>query len=161
MENLKNLNFQTIWVIFCTLRSTLIYVKLRLLKYSSCRKVPGFLFLPTGLHLCLSHRDSRLQRQSGRVQSPWRRGWCSFGLPHRSLYAQLQVVACSVDSHFTHLAWMATPRTEGGLGKLDIPLLSDLTHTISKDYGVYLEENGHTLRGLFIIDPAGTLRCRL
>ena len=69
------------------------------------------------------------------------------------------MVACSVDSHFTHLAWMATPRTEGGLGKLDIPLLSDLTHTISKDYGVYLEENGHTLRGLFIIDPAGTLRC--
>ena len=50
------------------------------------------------------------------------------------------------------------PRTEGGLGKLDIPLLSDLTHTISKDYGVYLEENGHTLRGLFIIDPEGTLR---
>merc|ERR1712179_196768 len=69
-----------------------------------------------------------------------------------------EVVACSVDSHFTHLAWMSTPRTEGGLGKLDIPLLSDLTHTISKDYGVYLEENGHTLRGLFIIDPEGTLR---
>ena len=69
-----------------------------------------------------------------------------------------EVVACSVDSHFTHLAWMSTPRTEGGLGKLDIPLLSDLTHTISKDYGVYLEENGHTLRGLFIIDDKGTLR---
>jgi alkyl hydroperoxide reductase subunit AhpC len=43
-----------------------------------------------------------------------------------------QVVACSVDSHFTHLAWMNTPRSEGGLGRLDIPLLSDLTHTISK-----------------------------
>ena len=53
------------------------------------------------------------------------------------------------------------PRTEGGLGKLDIPLLSDLTHAISKDYGVYLEENGHTLRGLFIIDPEGTLRSQL
>ena len=71
-----------------------------------------------------------------------------------------QVVACSVDSHFTHLAWMNTPRKEGGLGRLDIPLLSDLTHAISKDYGVYLEENGHTLRGLFIIDPEGTLRFR-
>ena len=43
-----------------------------------------------------------------------------------------EVLACSVDSHFTHLAWMNTPRKEGGLGKLDIPLLSDLTHTISK-----------------------------
>ena len=37
-----------------------------------------------------------------------------------------------MDSHFTHLAWMNTPRSEGGLGRLDIPLLSDLTHTISK-----------------------------
>jgi len=69
-----------------------------------------------------------------------------------------EVVACSVDSHFTHLAWMAQPREEGGLGRLAIPLLSDLTHAISKDYGVYLEENGHTLRGLFIIDPKGVLR---
>jgi len=69
-----------------------------------------------------------------------------------------EVLACSVDSHFTHLAWMNTPRKEGGLGKLDIPLLSDLTHTISKDYGVYLEDNGHTLRGLFIIDDKGVLR---
>jgi peroxiredoxin (alkyl hydroperoxide reductase subunit C) len=41
---------------------------------------------------------------------------------------------------------MNTPRKEGGLGKLRIPLLSDLTHSISKDYGVYLEEMGHTLR---------------
>jgi len=69
-----------------------------------------------------------------------------------------EVVACSVDSHFTHLAWMNTPRKEGGLGRLDIPLLSDLTHSISKDYGVYLEDNGHTLRGLFIIDDRGILR---
>ena len=63
-----------------------------------------------------------------------------------------------MDSHFTHLVWMSSPRTEGGLGKLDIPLLSDFTHTISKDYGVYLDKNGHTLRGLFIIDPKGILR---
>jgi len=68
------------------------------------------------------------------------------------------VVACSVDSHFTHLAWMNQPRKEGGLGKLNIPLLSDLSHKISKDYGVYLEDLGHTLRGLFIIDEKGTLR---
>ena len=53
---------------------------------------------------------------------------------------------------------MNTPRKEGGLGRLEIPLLSDLTHTISKDYGVYLEDNGHTLRGLFIIDDKGVLR---
>jgi len=69
-----------------------------------------------------------------------------------------EVVGASVDSHFTHLAWMNTPRTEGGLGKLQIPLLSDLTHSISKDYGVYLEDNGISLRGLFIIDDKGILR---
>ncbi|CAH0407231.1 unnamed protein product [Chilo suppressalis] len=69
-----------------------------------------------------------------------------------------EVVACSVDSHFTHLAWINTPRKEGGLGKIKIPLLSDLTHSIAKDYGVYLEDVGHTLRGLFIIDDKGILR---
>ena len=47
------------------------------------------------------------------------------------------VVAISVDSQFTHLAWINTPREQGGLGKIQIPLLSDLTHQISKDYGVY------------------------
>lgn len=68
------------------------------------------------------------------------------------------VVACSVDSQFTHLAWINTPRKQGGLGPMKIPLLSDLTHQIAKDYGVYLEDQGHTLRGLFIIDGKGTLR---
>jgi len=69
-----------------------------------------------------------------------------------------EVVGCSVDSHFTHLAWINTPRKEGGLGKMNIPLLSDLTHKISRDYGVLLEDLGHTLRGLFIIDKKGVLR---
>jgi len=69
-----------------------------------------------------------------------------------------EVVACSVDSHFTHLAWTQVPRKEGGLGPLNMPLLSDLTHKISKDYGVFLEDNGHTLRGLFLIDDKGVLR---
>ncbi|KAM4905282.1 peroxiredoxin-4 isoform 1-T1 [Sylvia borin] len=69
-----------------------------------------------------------------------------------------EVVACSVDSKFTHLAWINTPRKQGGLGPMKIPLLSDLTHQISKDYGVYLEDQGHTLRGLFIIDNKRILR---
>lgn len=69
-----------------------------------------------------------------------------------------EVIACSVDSHFTHLAWINTPRKEGGLGNVKIPLLSDLTHKISTDYGVYLDDLGHTLRGLFIIDNKGVLR---
>lgn len=68
------------------------------------------------------------------------------------------VVGCSVDSQFTHLAWTKLARNQGGLGKIDYPLLSDITHEISKAYGVYLQDLGHSLRGLFIIDPKGTLR---
>lgn len=69
-----------------------------------------------------------------------------------------EVLAVSVDSVFTHLAWINTPRKEGGLGKMNIPLLADLTKQIAKDYGVLLEDAGHTLRGLFIIDDKGILR---
>jgi len=69
-----------------------------------------------------------------------------------------EIVAISVDSQFTHLAWINTPREQGGLGKIQIPLLSDLTHQMSKDYGVYLQDVGHALRGLFIIDGRGILR---
>ncbi|CAO1305494.1 unnamed protein product [Diamesa tonsa] len=69
-----------------------------------------------------------------------------------------EVIAASVDSQFTHLSWIKTDRKSGGLGSINIPLLSDLTHKISKDYGVYLEDLGHTLRGLFIIDGKGVLR---
>lgn len=69
-----------------------------------------------------------------------------------------EVVGVSVDSHFSHLAWVNTPRKDGGLGKLDYPLLADLTKKISRDYGVLLEDAGIALRGLFIIDPKGVVR---
>jgi peroxiredoxin (alkyl hydroperoxide reductase subunit C) len=68
-----------------------------------------------------------------------------------------QVIGCSVDSHFTHLAWTKQARKDGGLGKMNIPLVSDLTKQIAADYGVLLEA-GISLRGLFIIDPKGVLR---
>ncbi|KAL6067299.1 Peroxiredoxin-4 [Balamuthia mandrillaris] len=67
-----------------------------------------------------------------------------------------QVVGVSVDSKYSHLAWINTPRQHGGLGgELAFPLASDLTHSISRNYGVYLEEAGHSLRGLFIINREG------
>ncbi|XP_004838887.1 thioredoxin-dependent peroxide reductase, mitochondrial [Heterocephalus glaber] len=69
-----------------------------------------------------------------------------------------EVVAVSVDSHFTHLAWINTPRKSGGLGHMNIALLSDLTKQISRDYGVLLEGPGIALRGLFIIDPNGVIK---
>lgn len=69
-----------------------------------------------------------------------------------------EVVGVSVDSHFSHLAWINTPRKQGGLGQMNIPLLSDFNKTISRDYGVLLEDAGLALRGLFIIDPKGIVR---
>jgi len=69
-----------------------------------------------------------------------------------------EVVAASVDSNFSHLAWVQTPRNKGGLGPMKIPIISDLSRSLSKDYGVYLEDTGFTLRGLFIIDGKGIIR---
>lgn len=53
-----------------------------------------------------------------------------------------QVLGCSVDSHFTHLAWRNTPRKQGGIGPIRYPLVSDLTKQIARDFGVLLEEGG-------------------
>jgi len=69
-----------------------------------------------------------------------------------------EVIACSVDSQFSHLAWTNVSPKKGGLGKMEIPLLSDITKQISRDYGVLLEDQGVSLRGLFIIDDKGILR---
>lgn len=71
------------------------------------------------------------------------------------------VMAASIDSKFTHLAWWNTPRKEGGIAGVTIPLIADVTRSLSRDYGVLIEDGpdeGVTLRGLFIIDPQGKLR---
>jgi len=69
-----------------------------------------------------------------------------------------EVIGCSTDSHYTHLAWMNTPRKQGGLGDLNIPLLADKSLKIARDYGVLDEETGIPFRGLFIIDGKQNLR---
>lgn len=71
-----------------------------------------------------------------------------------------EVLACSVDSKFSHLAWINTPRNKGGLGTIENPILSDISKTIARDYGV-LVNDAIALRGLFIIDPNGTIRYEL
>lgn len=72
--------------------------------------------------------------------------------------AGCELVAVSIDSAYTHLAWTELPRNKGGLGKLNIPIVSDLTHQISRDYGVLLENEGHSIRGTFVVDGKGTVR---
>ena len=72
----------------------------------------------------------------------------------------VQLLSCSVDSHFTHLAWRQKPRREGGLGDIAYPMLADLNKQISRDYGVLLD-GGVSLRGLFLIDKEGVVRHQL
>ncbi len=62
------------------------------------------------------------------------------------------LLGCSVDSHFSHLAWI-----EKELGQVKFPLLSDITRNISRAYNV-LVHDAFALRGTFIIDPDGILR---
>ena len=68
------------------------------------------------------------------------------------------VIAASCDSKFTHLAWVNTPRTDGGLGAMGIPILADFNKDVANKYGVLIPGAGVPLRGLFIIDPKGDLR---
>jgi len=68
-----------------------------------------------------------------------------------------EILAISVDSEFSHLVWVQTPRKEAGVGYLRYPLVSDLKKQISSAYGV-LSEDGVALRALFIIDKDGIIQ---
>ena len=72
-----------------------------------------------------------------------------------------EVIGCSIDSQYSHREWALKPRKDGGLAPLEISLLSDKSHDISKDYGVHCDygnQKGLALRGTFIIDPKGILK---
>jgi peroxiredoxin 2/4 len=78
-------------------------------------------------------------------------------------YAEFQalnadILGVSVDSEFSHLAWIQTERRMGGLGDVNYPLVSDLKKEISIAYNVLDPNLGAALRGLFIIDRAGILQ---
>ncbi|MBF0374697.1 MAG: peroxiredoxin [Alphaproteobacteria bacterium] len=68
-----------------------------------------------------------------------------------------KLVAVSVDSHFTHLAWKNTPVDKGGLGKVQFPMVADLTKSIARSFGVLINE-AVALRGTFLIDRNGLVR---
>jgi len=81
------------------------------------------------------------------------------------------VVACSVDSHFSHWKWLQTELRDGGIRGVKYPIVSDLAKTISENYDVlagnydYSDEGDITFhgdpkayRGLFLIDKNGVVR---
>jgi peroxiredoxin 2/4 len=69
-----------------------------------------------------------------------------------------EVLGVSVDSEFSHLAWIQSDRKSGGVGDLTYPLVSDIKKEISAAYNVLDPEAGVALRGLFIIDKDGVIQ---
>ncbi len=70
----------------------------------------------------------------------------------------VQVIGCSIDSQFTHIAWRNTPIEEGGIGQVTYPLVADVKHRICQDYDVEFEHAGVAFRGSFLIDKEGVVR---
>jgi alkyl hydroperoxide reductase subunit AhpC len=69
--------------------------------------------------------------------------------------AGAEVIGCSIDSQFTHMEYTKKDRKKGGLGKMDIPLLADVSKNIVKKYGIMIDEGdecGVAFRATFIID---------
>ncbi|MES9850240.1 MAG: peroxiredoxin C [Candidatus Thiodiazotropha sp. L084R] len=71
---------------------------------------------------------------------------------------QVEVVGCSIDSHYTHNAWRNTPVNDGGIGAVKYPLVADLNHAICKAYDVETTDGNVALRGSFLIDKSGIVR---
>lgn len=71
---------------------------------------------------------------------------------------ETELIACSVDSVYTHLAWLNTPRNKGGIEGITYPIISDINKTIARDFGVLYPEEGVAYRGLFLIDTKGIVR---
>lgn len=64
----------------------------------------------------------------------------------------VEVMAVSVDSAYSHLAWLNTPKVKGGIEGVTYPLLADITKSLAKEYGVLSEDAGVALRGTFLLD---------
>ena len=74
-------------------------------------------------------------------------------------YAEFKAAGCEVysvstDTHFVHKAWHDHSER---IGKITYPMLADPTHALSRDFEVYIEENGLAERGSFIVNPEGKI----
>ena len=69
----------------------------------------------------------------------------------------VEVVGCSIDSQFTHLAWKNTSINNGGIGQVGYPLVADINHAICQAYDVEAA-GGVAFRGSFLIDKAGVVQ---
>lgn len=69
----------------------------------------------------------------------------------------VEVLGCSIDSHFSHHAWLNTPKGKGGIEGVEYGLVSDIGGNIARDFDV-LSEGNVAYRGLFLIDKEGVVR---
>ncbi|MBN1968047.1 MAG: peroxiredoxin [Candidatus Delongbacteria bacterium] len=67
----------------------------------------------------------------------------------------VEVIGVSVDSQFSHLNWVNSPRSEGGIAGTTYPLIADLNKTITRDYDVEVPGSGIAFRANFLIDRNG------
>lgn len=72
----------------------------------------------------------------------------------------VELIGCSIDSKFSHFAWLNTKKDQGGIEGVKYPLVSDIHRTIARDYDV-LSDDGVAFRGLFLIDKQGLVRHQL
>jgi len=66
-----------------------------------------------------------------------------------------EVISMSTDTVFVHKAWHDNSPT---IKKITFPMGADPTGKISREFGVYIEEEGLALRGSFLIDPDGLVK---
>ena len=69
-----------------------------------------------------------------------------------------EVIGCSIDSQFSHLAWLNTKKDDGGIEGVNYPLVADINKTIARDYDVLIPNDGIALRGAFLIDKEGVVK---
>ncbi len=67
----------------------------------------------------------------------------------------VEIYSVSTDTHFTHKAWHDSSET---IGKIQYPMIGDPTGTITRNFGVMIEEAGLADRGTFVIDPEGKIQ---
>lgn len=67
----------------------------------------------------------------------------------------VEIFAVSTDTHFAHKAWHDT---SPAIGKINYALVGDPTHTLSRNFGVLIEEAGLADRGTFVVDPDGKIQ---
>ena len=63
----------------------------------------------------------------------------------------VEIVGISIDSQFTHFAWRNTTIQEGGIGPIQFPMVADITHQITRAYGIE-HPDGVAMRASFLID---------